>query len=89
MYSHNILFDDAAPLGLDVLYSATIGNHLTVGNNIIVGGTGLIGRLTFNDLTISKSGGPGAITFGTTVDIPLLNVDNIRINGNPISLKNL
>jgi len=33
------LYLDALPLGLDVLYSAEIGNHLTVGNNIIVGGT--------------------------------------------------
>ncbi|KKL54104.1 hypothetical protein LCGC14_2268770, partial [marine sediment metagenome] len=34
-----ILYADAAPKGLDVLYSAEIGTHLTVGNNIIVSGT--------------------------------------------------
>jgi len=34
-----ILYADAAPKGLDILYSAEIGTHLTVGNNIIVSGT--------------------------------------------------
>lgn len=34
-----IIYADAVPLGLDVLYSAEIGNHLIVGNNLTVGGT--------------------------------------------------
>ena len=34
-----ILYADAVPIGIDVLYSAEIGTHLTVGNNITVGGT--------------------------------------------------
>ena len=37
--SDGILYVDAAPKGLDVLYSAEIGTHLTVGNNLIIGGT--------------------------------------------------
>ena len=43
--SDGVLFADAlgtgasSGLGLDVMYGATIGTHLTVGNDIIVGGT--------------------------------------------------
>ncbi len=37
--SDGILYADAAPVGIDILYSGVIGAHLTVGNDIIVGGT--------------------------------------------------
>ncbi len=37
--TNGILYADGAPKGLDVLYSAEIGTHLTVRNNIIVFGT--------------------------------------------------
>ena len=37
--SDGILYADAAPVGIDILYSGVIGAHLTVGNNIIIGGT--------------------------------------------------
>ncbi|HEC65533.1 MAG TPA: hypothetical protein ENI23_09575 [bacterium] len=37
--SDGILYADASPLGIDILYGAEVGTHLTVGNNIIVGGT--------------------------------------------------
>ncbi len=33
------IFADATPIGLDILYSGLVGNHLTVGNNLTVGGT--------------------------------------------------
>ncbi|TES88920.1 MAG: hypothetical protein E3J94_07095 [Desulfobacteraceae bacterium] len=37
--SDGILYADAAPVGIDILYSGIIGTHLTVGNDITVGGT--------------------------------------------------
>ncbi len=44
--SDGILYADAAPVGIDILYSGVIGAHLTVGNDLTVGGKAGFGTAT-------------------------------------------
>ena len=76
--SDGILYADAGPLGIDILYGGIIGTHLTVGDNLSVGGTLLIGTTEIAEVEAAKT-----IKIGTEAEIGQLPTDaNFAMFGN-------
>ena len=87
--SDGILYADAAPKGLDVLYSAEIGTHLTVGNNLIIGGTvdgiDIATDVGANNAKVTNATHTGEVTGATALVIADNIVDeaNLKLDTGP------
>ena len=87
--SDGILYVDAAPKGLDVLYSAEIGTHLTVGNNLIIGGTvdgiDIATDVGANNAKVTNATHSGEVTGATGLAIADNIVDeaNLKLDSGP------
>ncbi|KKM71196.1 hypothetical protein LCGC14_1433040, partial [marine sediment metagenome] len=71
--SDGILYADAAPVGIDILYSGVIGAHLTVGNNLVVDGNVGVGISPTYRLQVENANVGGSET------IWVKNTDNSNI----------